>query len=81
MAALQTMMSTWPQAAMVWSISAWHSGLRPMLQASAMAVPPFAVMASTTSWQASTLREDTTTFAPCSAMRSQMARPMPRLRR
>ena len=37
-----------------------------------------ALIAAATSSQAAALREETTTFAPCSASRSTMARPMPR---
>ena len=61
-AALQTRMSTPPHFSIVASASAWSSGLRPMLQAMATASPPFAAMPSTTTWQASSLREETTTL-------------------
>jgi hypothetical protein len=46
--------------------------------ASAVPLPWRASMALATSAQASSLREEITTRAPCSAMRSAMARPMPR---
>ena len=42
------------------------------------AVPNFALIAAAISRQGSMLREETTTLAPCSAIRSTMARPMPR---
>src|SRR5438045_2991145 len=41
-------------------------------------LPRFASIALTTSSHGPAFRDDTTTFAPCSAMRSTMARPMPR---
>src|SRR4051812_33046470 len=52
-----------------------------MLAAMATAVPlPKVSLISLVTWsQTSCLREDTTTLAPCSAIRSAMARPMPRV--
>src|SRR5688572_22740794 len=50
-----------------------------MLAATAVASPPLASMACTTSSQAGSLRLDTTTLAPCAASCSQIDRPMPRL--
>src|SRR6516164_878319 len=51
-----------------------------MFAATAMArpAPYLALMASATSRHGPILREETTTFAPCSAIRLTMARPMPR---
>src|SRR6185503_5591123 len=51
-----------------------------MLAGTTIAVPSpcFALMASATSWQASALRLEITTFAPWSAIASAIARPMPR---
>src|SRR5258707_362089 len=51
-----------------------------MLHAMEIAIPaPYlSLIALVTSSQAGSLREDTTTLAPCSAIRSAMARPMPR---
>ncbi len=43
------------------------------------ASPPRSRMPAATASQTSALRLDTTTFAPCSAMRSAMARPIPLL--
>ena len=42
-----------------------------------MASPPVSRMSVATASHASGLRLETTTFAPCSAMRSAMARPIP----
>ena len=69
-----------PNACMVSSIRRLMSSFDEMLAAIAMArpLPCLASIACTTSRQAGSLREDTTTRAPCSAMRSAMARPMPR---
>src|SRR5215471_6056134 len=50
-----------------------------MLAATAVASPPLALMPFTTSSQAGSLRLETTTFAPCAAICSQIERPMPRL--
>src|SRR6516162_9390659 len=50
-----------------------------MLAATAVASPPLALMAFTTSSQAGSLRLETTTLAPCAAICSQIERPMPRL--
>src|SRR3954464_3529143 len=50
-----------------------------MLAATAAASPPFALIPLTTSSQAGSLRLETTTLAPCAAICSQIARPMPRL--
>src|SRR5262245_29036987 len=52
-----------------------------MLAAIATAVPlPYLSLISLATWsQTSALREEITTFAPCSAMRSAIARPMPRV--
>src|SRR5579862_4614892 len=44
-----------------------------------MAVPPAAVISATTASQLSRLRLETTTRAPCAAMCTAMALPMPRL--
>ena len=51
-----------------------------MLAGTAMAVPApcLAFSAAATSAQGSALRDEITTFAPCSAKRSAMALPMPR---
>jgi hypothetical protein len=40
--------------------------------------PSLALIAAATSRHGSTWREETTTRAPCSAIRSTLARPMPR---
>src|SRR6266700_1524510 len=45
---------------------------------SATCLPALSLMAFATSSQVCFLREEITTFAPCSAIRSAMARPMPR---
>src|SRR3954451_15066339 len=50
-----------------------------MLQGMTVASPPAALMPSATSWQASALREETTTLAPSFASNSAEERPMPRL--
>src|SRR6478736_1844842 len=50
-----------------------------MLQGMTMASPPAALMPSATSWQASALREETTTLAPSFASSSADERPIPRL--
>src|SRR5215831_18839347 len=50
-----------------------------MLAATAVALPPLALMPCTTSSQAGSLRLETTTLAPCAAICSQIERPMPRL--
>jgi hypothetical protein len=50
-----------------------------MWHAVATASPARARIPAATSSQASSLRLEITTFAPCSAMRSAIARPMPRL--
>src|SRR3954452_3314158 len=50
-----------------------------MLQGMTVASPPAALMPSATSWQASALREETTTLAPSFASSSAEERPMPRL--
>src|ERR1700744_4499493 len=50
-----------------------------MLAATAVASPPLALIAFTTSSQAGSLRLETTTLAPCAAICSQIERPMPRL--
>src|SRR6476646_4959268 len=50
-----------------------------MLQGMTWASPPAFLMPSATSWQASALRLETTTFAPSLASRSAEERPMPRL--
>src|SRR5579864_9056576 len=50
-----------------------------MLAATAIASPPLALIAFTTSSQAGSLRLDTTTLAPWAAICSQIERPMPRL--
>src|SRR5262245_32866423 len=46
--------------------------------ASATSLPALSLIAFATSSQACCLREEITTLAPCSAIRSAMARPMPR---
>src|SRR4051812_16044014 len=46
--------------------------------ASATCLPALSLIALATSSQACCLREEITTLAPCSAMRSAMARPIPR---
>src|SRR6476620_4930550 len=50
-----------------------------MLQGMTWASPPAFLMPSATSWQASALRLETTTFAPSLASSSAEERPMPRL--
>src|SRR5579875_1596892 len=77
-AALHTRMSMPPQRAIVPSTKARNWSLCTMSQGITAAAPPRAAIASATSAQAGALRLDTTTFAPCSANRSAMARPMPR---
>src|ERR1700757_4039098 len=49
-----------------------------MRQVIAVASPPFALIAATTSWQGSRLRPEITTLPPASAKISAIARPMPR---
>src|SRR5579859_1457266 len=49
-----------------------------MLAPMAIAVPPSAWISATTSWQASILRLEMVTRAPCRASSTAMARPMPR---
>src|ERR1700735_5840453 len=78
-AALQTRTSILPQWALVASTSACNAGLLEMLQGRASAWPGcLALMAAATASQASALRLDTTTLAPCSARRWGIASPMPR---
>ena len=77
-AALQTSVSIRPHVASVRSTSPCSAALSEMFAACAIAVPPLAVMASATTAHASALRLEITTLAPDSAMRSAMARPIPR---
>jgi len=65
---------------MVSSTSRARCSLEEILAAMAMArpAPYFALIASATSRHGSILREETTTLAPCSAIRSTIARPIPR---
>ena len=51
----------------------------PTLPATAVPLPCLSLIAFATASQTSALREEITTLAPCSAMRSAMARPMPRV--
>ena len=60
-------------------ISASTSSRREMLQGMTWASPPAFLMPSATSWQASALRLEITTFAPSFASSSAEERPMPRL--
>ena len=78
-AALQTSVSIRPHSASVRSTSACSSSLRPILQATTSASPPRSRMPAATASHASAFRLLTTTRAPCSAMRSAMARPIPLL--
>src|SRR3954453_23239056 len=50
-----------------------------ILQGMTEGSPPAALMPSATSWQASALREETTTLAPSFARSSAEERPMPRV--
>src|SRR5262249_37409687 len=47
--------------------------------AAAVPLPNLSLISFATASQTSALREEITTLAPCSAMRSAMARPMPRV--
>ena len=78
-AALQTSASIRPNAFIVALTSFSNSSLWEMLQGMATAVPsPWAALISAaTLSQASALRLETTTLAPCSAMRLTMASPIP----
>jgi hypothetical protein len=70
----------WPNARTVSSTRRCRCSFEEIFAAMAMARPSpyFALIAVATSRQGSMLREETTTFAPCSAIRSTIARPMPR---
>src|SRR5581483_6979418 len=78
-AALLTRMSRRPKASIVCATARSMSSARPAWAGAAMAVPPPAVISSTTAWQASGLREQTATWPPAWAKARAMARPMPRL--
>ena len=78
-AALLTMMSMPPHSAVVWSTSFCSSSLRAIWQGITAASPPLARMPAATASHTSALRLEITTLAPCSAMRSAMARPIPLL--
>src|SRR5271154_4895539 len=69
-----------PNVRLVSSTRCFRSSLVEMLAATASAtcLPALALIALATSSQACCLREETTTFAPCSAICSAIARPMPR---
>ena len=79
-AALQTSTWIWPKARIVSSTKRWMCSFEEIFAAMAMARPsPYlALIAAASTRQGSMLREETTTFAPCSAIRSTIARPMPR---
>src|SRR5258705_10973111 len=72
-------MSTLPKCLGVPVTSASTSSRREMLQGMTWASPPAFLMPSATSWQASALRLEITTFAPSFASSSAEERPMPRL--
>src|SRR4051812_6079153 len=68
-----------PHFASVVSTRCCNSSLRPILQGTAIASPPAASIWATAVLQASALRPEITTFAPCSARPLALARPRPRL--
>jgi hypothetical protein len=76
-AALPTRISMPPQCATVLSTRFCNWSFCPTWQGMTMASPPLARMPAATSSHGSALRDETTTLAPCSAMRSAMARPIP----
>src|SRR6202012_1694719 len=80
-AALQTSTSIRPKARLLSSTRFCRFSFDEMLAATATAVPfPYLSLISlATASQTSALREEITTLAPCSAMRSATARPMPRV--
>src|SRR5271165_355897 len=75
--ALPTMTSIAPQCAMVPSTSACNCSLCATWHGMAMASPPLSRIPLATVSHTSPLRLEITTLAPCSAMRSAMARPIP----
>src|ERR1700722_19664674 len=79
-AALQTRMSILPKASRALAVRFTRSSFEEIFAATAIAVPGpcAAFIASATAWHGSSLREEITTLAPCSARRSATARPMPR---
>src|SRR5580698_2869078 len=78
MAALQTSTSIFPYLARVWDTSDSQSSRLPIWHAMAVASLPSLRIAAATGSLASTLRLETTTFAPARARASAIARPMPR---
>ena len=70
-------MSIPPHSATVWSTRFCSSSLRAIWHGITTALPPLARMPAATASQASGLRLEITTVAPCSAMRLAIARPIP----
>ncbi|CAI8779426.1 hypothetical protein EMIT0194P_180012 [Pseudomonas serbica] len=79
MAALAMTISTRPQACIALSTRRCNSSLLPILQGTAMASPPSARISAAACSQASALRPEITTFAPCAAIPLALASPKPRL--
>src|ERR1700733_234800 len=79
-AALHTRMSILPKASRALAVRFTRSSFEEIFAATAIAVPGpcAAFIASATALHGSSLREEMTTLAPCSARRSATARPMPR---
>src|SRR5689334_3819638 len=72
-------MSTLPNAFLVSSTRCCRSSFEEMLAGTAMAEPGYlALISAATSSQGPALRDEIVTLAPCSAMRSAMALPIPR---
>src|ERR1700733_2570478 len=71
-------MSTRPNASCALAIRVSHCALSEIRQVMAVASPPLALIAATTSSHGSRLRPEITTLAPASAKISAIARPMPR---
>ncbi len=77
--ALETRTSSRPNRSTAVSVSRWRSSRRVTSTMTPVAVPPLAVMPSTTAFSRSSLRAPSTSRAPLSARWTAVASPMPLL--